>query len=96
MMAKATKAGGSGLAARMPARPVDPVEAGLAAATGATVTPAEVEMTADASGKSPIAAINLRFPRELHRTLRRIAFDEETSINAIAIEALNMWLAARK
>jgi len=41
-------------------------------------------------------AINVRLPKELHRKLRRIAFDEETSITALLIEAAERMLAARQ
>ena len=38
-------------------------------------------------------AITFRLPKELHRRLRRVAFDMETTMNAIAIEGIERRVA---
>ena len=68
------------------------VAAGFAAATG-TELPQAVEPEAPA--KAEVVAINIRLPKDMHRTLRRIAFDDETSINALLIAAAEKLLAER-
>lgn len=89
MSAKKT---GSGLGARMAAvPPVSAVAAGFAAATEA-----EAPITAgkpEAPAKAEVVALNIRLPKALHRTLREIAFKDESSINAILIQAAEEWLA---
>ncbi|MBN6824000.1 hypothetical protein JRF84_31030 [Methylobacterium organophilum] len=83
---------GSGLGARMATAPaVSAVAAGFAAATEgeAPSIPAKPE----AAAKAEVVALNIRLPKALHRTLREIAFKDETSINAILIEAAEGWLA---
>ena len=87
------KKAGSGLGARMAATPANAVAAGFAAATG-TELPQAAEPEAPAKGE--VVALNIRLPKDLHRTLRRIAFDEESSINALLIEAAERMLAGRK
>lgn len=83
---------GSGLGARMATAPaVSAVAAGFAAATegetlGATEKP-------EPPAKAEVVALNIRLPKALHRTLREIAFKDESSINAILIEAAEEWLA---
>ena len=37
----------------------------------------------------------LRLPVELHRELRLLALDEDTSLQALGVEALEMLLASR-
>ena len=89
----AAKGKGSGLGARMAAAPAQSaVAAGFAAATGAEL-PEAVEPEAPAKGE--VVALNIRLPKDLHRTLRRIAFDEESSINALLIAAAERMLAER-
>jgi predicted HicB family RNase H-like nuclease len=73
------------------APPVNAVAAGFAAAT-------EGEVPAAASKPEPVAkaevvALNIRLPKALHRTLREIAFKDETSINAILVQATEEWLS---
>ena len=83
---------GSGLGARMAAKPMDAVAAGMEAALGgAEPEPATVEPT-----KAETVALNVRMPKAMHRTLRKIAFDEETSITALLLEAAEGMLAKRK
>lgn len=84
------KGKGSGLGARMSAKPMDAVAAGMEAALGLASEP-EVE-----PGKVEVVALNLRLPKAMHRELRRIAFDEETSITALLIEAAQAMLDRRK
>ena len=84
-----TKRRGSGLGARVSAQPASAVAAGLEAALGGSSPEPE-------PAKGAIVAINVRLPKELHRRLRRIAFDEETSITALLIEAAERMLATRK
>lgn len=76
------------------ATPVSAVAAGFAAATGAELPDAPAEPEAPA--KIELVALNIRLPKPLHRELRQIAFDEESSINALLIEAAEKMLAARK
>lgn len=91
----AAKPKGSGLGARMAAAPApNAVAAGFAAATGADLP--EVAVEPEAPVKAETVALNIRLPKDLHRTLRRIAFDEETSINALLIGGAEAMLAARK
>ena len=91
----AVKAKGSGLGARMAAAPAQSaVAAGFAAATGAELP--EVAAEPEEPAKADVVALNIRLPKSLHRTLRRIAFDEETSINALLIASAEAMLAARK
>ena len=85
-----TKKKGSGLGARIAAQPAAAVAAGLEAALGRS-SAAGVE-----ASKEEVVALNIRLPKSLHRTLRQIAFDEETSINAMLIEAAEKMLAERK
>jgi hypothetical protein len=73
---------------------VNAVAAGFAAATGADLPDAPIEPEAPA--KIETVAINIRLPKPLHRELRQIAFDEESSINALLIEAAEKMLAGRK
>ena len=88
------KKAGSGLGARMAAAPAQSaVAAGFAAATGAEL-PQAAEPEAPAKGE--VVALNIRLPKDLHRTLRRIAFDEESSINALLIQAAERMLAERE
>ena len=75
----------------MAAKPMDAVAAGMEAALGATPEPAETE-----AGKVEVVALNLRLPKTMHRELRKIAFDEETSITALLIEAAEEMLARRR
>lgn len=90
----AHKGKGSGLGARMAATPMpSAVEAGFAAATG-TELPHAAE--AEEPAKNEVVALNIRLPKDLHRTLRRIAFDEESSINALLIAGAEKLLAERK
>ena len=84
-----TKRRGSGLGARVSVQPASAVAAGLEAALGGSSPEPE-------PAKGEIVAINVRLPKELHRRLRRIAFDEETSITALLIEAAERMLATRK
>lgn len=79
---------GSGLGARMAAAPVNAVAAGFAAATDAEAP----EAVPEAPAKAEVVALNIRLPKALHRTLREIAFKDETSINAILIAAAEEWL----
>jgi hypothetical protein len=88
----AQKGKGSGLGARMAASPANAVAAGFAAATGSEL-PQAAEPEAPVKGE--VVALNIRLPKEMHRTLRRIAFDEETSINALLIQAAERMLAER-
>lgn len=81
---------GSGLGDRMAAKPMDAVAAGMEAALGSSNPPAETE-----PGKVPVVTLNVRLPKPLHKTLRQIAFDQETSINALLIEAAEKMLASR-
>lgn len=83
---------GSGLGARMAAAPANAVAAGFAAATGAELPQANEPET---PAKGEVVALNIRLPKDLHRTLRRIAFDEESSINALLIQAAEKMLAER-
>lgn len=86
---------GSGLGARMAAAPpVSAVAAGFAAATDTDEPVAEAK--AEPAAKAEVVALNIRLPKGLHRTLREIAFKDETSINAILIEAAETWLARSK
>ena len=55
----------------------------------------EVAAEPEAPAKGEVVALNIRLPKDLHRTLRRIAFDEETSINALLITAAERMLAER-
>jgi len=82
---------GSGLGARMAANPISAVAAGFAAATD-TPSPT-IEEKPEPTAKAEVVALNIRLPKGLHRTLREIAFREETSINAILIQAAEEWLA---
>lgn len=83
---------GSGLGARMAAAPaVSAVAAGFAAATEGEQT--SVAEKPEAAAKAEVVALNIRLPKALHRTLREIAFKDETSINAILIQAAEEWLA---
>lgn len=83
---------GSGLGARMAATPaVSAVAAGFAAATEAEAL--SVSDKSEAAAKAEVVALNIRLPKALHRTLLEIAFKDETSINAILIEAAEAWLA---
>jgi|tagenome__1003787_1003787.scaffolds.fasta_scaffold20961092_5 hypothetical protein len=84
-----TKRRGSGLGARVSVQPTSAVAAGLEAALGGSSPEPE-------PAKGEVVAINVRLPKELHRKLRRIAFDEETSITALLIEAAERMLAARE
>jgi predicted HicB family RNase H-like nuclease len=89
------KKAGSGLGARMAVAPApSAVAAGFAAATGADLP--EVVVEPEVPAKAETVALNIRLPKDLHRTLRRIAFDEETSINALLIAGAEAMLAARK
>ncbi len=89
----AAKGKGSGLGARMATAPApDAVAAGFAAATGAELAQAAEP---DAPARGEVVALNIRLPKDLHRTLRRIAFDEESSINALLIAAAERMLAER-
>ena len=82
---------GSGLSARMAVGPTDAVAAGMAAALGQ-----EMPLSGAAeAAKADVVAINIRLPKAMHRTLRRIAFDEETSINALLIAAAERMLTER-
>ena len=82
----------SGLGARMAAAPaVSAVAAGFAAATESETS--GVSDKPEAAAKAEVVALNIRLPKALHRTLREIAFKDETSINAILIEAAEGWLA---
>lgn len=83
---------GSGLSARMAVGPTDAVAAGMAAALGQEMP---VSGEAEAPAKADVVAINIRLPKAMHRTLRRIAFDEETSINALLIAAAERMLTER-
>jgi predicted HicB family RNase H-like nuclease len=77
---------GSGLGARMAAAPpVSAVAAGFAAATGS-----------EPAAKAEVVALNVRLPKDLHRTLRQLAFEGETSINALLVQAAEEWLAKAK
>jgi predicted HicB family RNase H-like nuclease len=77
---------GSGLGARMAAAaPVSAVAAGFAAATDS-----------EPAAKAEVVALNVRLPRDLHRALREIAYTEETSINALLVQAAEKWLARRR
>ncbi|MGU3662007.1 hypothetical protein [Methylobacterium fujisawaense] len=83
---------GSGLGARMAAAPaVSAVAAGFAAATEGEVP--GVADKPEVAAKAEVVALNIRLPKALHRTLREIAFKDETSINAILIQAAEEWLA---
>lgn len=83
---------GSGLGARMAVAPaVNAVAAGFAAATEGEGSSAPDKP--DAAAKAEVVALNIRLPKALHRTLREIAFKDETSINAILIQAAEAWLA---
>lgn len=89
MSAKKT---GSGLGARMATAPaVSAVAAGFAAATEGEASGAAEKPEPPA--KAEVVALNIRLPKTLHRTLREIAFKDESSINAILIEAAEEWLA---
>lgn len=70
------------------------VAAGFAAATGAGLP--EVAPPPEPPAKAEMVALNIRLPKDLHRTLRRIAFDEESSINALLIAGAEAMLGARK
>lgn len=86
---------GSGMGARMAAASApNAVAAGFAAATGTDLP--EVAAEPEAPVKAETVALNIRLPKDLHRTLRRIAFDEETSINALLIASAEAMLTARK
>ena len=83
---------GSGLGARMAAAPpLSAVAAGFAAATGGEAP--EVAEKPEPAAKAEVVALNIRLPKALHRTLREIAFKDETSINAILIQATEEWLS---
>lgn len=69
---------------------VNAVAAGFAAATG---NDPEAAARPETATKGEVVALNIRLPKALHRTLREIAFRDETSINAILIEAATEWLA---
>lgn len=73
----------SGLGARMAAKPLDAVAAGMEAAlgVGAPFTSSISEDVKD------VVAINVRLPRSLHRSIRKAAFDREKSMNALIVEA---------
>lgn len=80
------------MGARMAATPpVSAVSAGFAAATGSEGLGAAEKPEPPA--KAEVVALNIRLPKTLHRTLREIAFKDESSINAILIEAAEEWLA---
>lgn len=91
MSAKKTS---SGLGARMAAAPVNAVAAGFAAATDSDA-PA-IENKPEPAAKAEVVALNIRLPKGLHRTLRELAFRDESSINAILIQAAEEWLARSK
>ena len=82
----------SGLGARMAtAAPISAVAAGFAAATEGEV-PGVVDKP-EPTAKAEVVALNIRLPKALHRTLREIAFKDESSINAILIQATEEWLS---
>ncbi|KOX42513.1 MAG: hypothetical protein ACRCVA_13430 [Phreatobacter sp.] len=74
--------------------PISAVAAGFAAATGSDLPTADDRP--ETSAKAEVVALNIRLPKTLHRTLREIAFKDETSINAILIQAAEEWLAKAK
>ena len=85
---------GSGLGARMAAAPaVSTVAAGFAATRGGELPKAEAPEKSEPVAKAEVVALNIRLPKAMHRTLRELAFKDETSINAILIKAANEWLA---
>ena len=89
------KKSGSGLGARMAAAPpVSAVAAGFAAATDSEIP--VMEGKPEPAAKAEVVARNIRLPKALHRTLREIAFKDESSINAILIQAAEDWLARSK
>ena len=72
---------------------VSAVAAGFAAATDSELPEPPTEAATPPTTKVEVVAINIRLPKAMHRTLREIAFKDETSINAILIEAATEWLA---
>lgn len=72
---------------------VSAVAAGFAAATGSELPEAAVPEKLEPVAKAEVVALNIRLPKAMHRTLRELAFKDETSINAILIKAANEWLA---
>lgn len=73
------------------APPVSAVAAGFAAATEGEVP--EAVSKPEPTAKAEVVALNIRLPKALHRTLREIAFKDETSINAILVQATEEWLS---
>ena len=47
-------------------------------------------------GSGATKGVLLRLPAELHRQLRQLALDEDTSLQALGVEALERILEARK
>ena len=70
---------------------VSAVAAGFAAATESGAL--GVAEKPEPAVKAEVVALNIRLPKALHRTLREIAFKDETSINAILIQATEEWLS---
>jgi len=73
------------------APPMNAVAAGFAAATGGELP--ETPDMPEPAPKAEVVALNIRLPKAMHRTLRERAFQEETSINAILVQAAEDWLA---
>ncbi len=91
----AAKGKGSGLGARMAAAPASGRGGGRASPRRLARTCRQAAEP-EAPAKGEVVALNIRLPKDLHRTLRQIAFDEESSINALLIQAAEKMLAERE
>ncbi len=47
-------------------------------------------------GKKPIQAITLRFPKDIYKNLRKIAFEEETKINKIVVQLVEEYVNSKE
>ena len=69
-----------------------PRTAGLASRTAVVASKPRSRTMPKASGTKGVL---LRLPVEFHRELRLLALDEDTSLQALGVEALEMLLASR-
>ena len=74
-------------------------DAGLSARQQSVAAALSAQKTA-ATQDTPEGAVfvitSVRLPKQIHRELRKIAFDNETSIHALVMEGIDLLLAKRR
>jgi len=65
---------------------------------GSPMTPTQIESLAErlAEARERLRQTSIHLPVELHKRVRKYAFDQEVTLWAVMVDAIRAWLDARE